>query len=224
MTDSNNKNNKTVLQSQLPRHPMSTVNQCFILASDPNTLIIQSLLYLRQARRKDLSPWRQFHNQPEVQGHVSWCIRPGPCAIAKIQARVIQMNKDIYQIIISSSIPLICCTDLNGRPLTVPDRMSWGQQFRRWLLQTRSSVNLTLCRVSSPETAQTKNQWERPHILVSKGEVFTALIHITANYVSLTMMALKRLVPSYTSENQFLYFWLPKLCIYLVPLAIHIYE
>lgn len=45
-------------------------------------------------------------------------------------------------------------TDLKCRPLTVPDRMSWGQQFRRWLLQTRSSVNLTLWRVSSPETIQ----------------------------------------------------------------------
>lgn len=35
--------------------------------------------------------------------------------------------------------------------LTVPARISWGQQSRRWLLQTRSSVNFTLCLVSSPE-------------------------------------------------------------------------
>lgn len=48
--------------------------------------------------------------------------------------------------------------------LTVPDRMSWGQQFRRWLLQTRSSVNLTLCRVSSPATIQIKFALEKPNI------------------------------------------------------------
>lgn len=49
--------------------------------------------------------------------------------------------------------------------LTVPERMSWGQQFRRWLLQTRSSVNFTLCRVSSPATIQTRVQLEKPNIL-----------------------------------------------------------
>lgn len=34
--------------------------------------------------------------------------------------------------------------------LTVPDKMSWGHESSRWLLQTRSSVNLILCLMESP--------------------------------------------------------------------------
>lgn len=49
--------------------------------------------HLRQARRTDLSPWRQFHNLPEVPGHGSWCTLPGPYAVTKTQADMIQTAK-----------------------------------------------------------------------------------------------------------------------------------
>lgn len=221
---------------------------------DLQTWIIYSEHHLRQARRTDLSLWRQSHNLHEAPGHGSSCILPGPCAIAKRQAYMIQTVSnetwmDIKWFVINYSTWFSFSSflhftdvlwntgidfgwsDLNCRPLTVPDRMSWGQQFRRWLLQTRSSVNLTLCRVSSPETVQKKNQWERPHILVSRSEVSTALIYITGNalhslgrYVSLTTTAFKHFVPSYMSEGQFLYLWLSKLCIYFIRVTLYIYQ
>lgn len=34
--------------------------------------------------------------------------------------------------------------------LTVPDKISWGHESSRWLLQTRSSVNFILWRIVSP--------------------------------------------------------------------------
>lgn len=156
--------------------------------------------YLRQARRTDLAPWRQFHNLPEVRGHGSSCTLPGPCAITETQADMTQtaqtrlwMNDKCFIFTYRTSFSFFFSafdwhpvkqtlesfgwSRVNWRQLTVPDRMSCGQQFRRWLLQTRSSVNLTLCRVSSPETVQENNQWERPHIFVSRGEVSSALIY-----------------------------------------------
>lgn len=64
------------------------------------------------------------------------------------------------------------------RPLTVPDRMSWGQQLRRWLLQTRSSVNLTLCLVSSPETVQKEQQMRKTSHTWYQGRGIQCLKHI----------------------------------------------
>lgn len=50
----------------------------------------------------------------------------------------------------------VMMTDCGHMVLTVPDRMSWGHEFRRWLLQTRSSVNLILCRMESPNRRKIK--------------------------------------------------------------------
>lgn len=38
---------------------------------------------LHPAQRTGLSPWRQFHNLPEVPGRGSLCTLPGPCAKCK---------------------------------------------------------------------------------------------------------------------------------------------
>lgn len=46
--------------------------------------------HLHQAQRRDLAPWRQFHNLPEVPGHGSLCTLPSPYAITKKQADMIQ--------------------------------------------------------------------------------------------------------------------------------------
>lgn len=62
----------------------------FVVVRDRHVSIIESQHHLRQAQRTDLSPWRQFHNLPEVPGHGSLCILPGPCAVAETQADVIQ--------------------------------------------------------------------------------------------------------------------------------------
>lgn len=61
-----------------------------VVVCDLHISIIESEYHLRQAQRTDLSPWRQFHNLPEVPGHGSLCIPPGPCAIAKTQADMIK--------------------------------------------------------------------------------------------------------------------------------------
>ncbi len=51
--------------------------------------------------------------------------------------------------------------------LTVPERMSCGQQLSRCDLQTRSSVNLTRCLDSSPVRTQhmTDIEWDHTHTL-----------------------------------------------------------
>lgn len=144
-----------------------------------NYQTIYSKNHLRQAQRTDLSPWRQSHNLHEVPGHGFSCTRQDPCATAKTKADISQISIRRYGIknvivVVQYFSYIIYCSMNSGciwavRPvsyvLTVPERMSWGQQFRRWLLQTRSSVNLTLCRVSSPATVQKKDQSEKPNIL-----------------------------------------------------------
>ncbi len=89
--------------------------------------------------------------------------------------------------------------------LTVPERMSCGQQLSRCDLQTRSSVNLTRCLDSSPVRTQhmTDIEWDHTHTLACVSHTLRPL-H-TANFAAkghthLPVTAVKLWVLRYTER------------------------
>lgn len=83
---------------------MCAVNLCFIMVTEKSMVFTLHYLLeghrLRQAQRTDLSPWRQFHNLPEVPSHGSSCTPPGPFAITKTQTEVTQTDSSVKQILL----------------------------------------------------------------------------------------------------------------------------
>ncbi len=89
--------------------------------------------------------------------------------------------------------------------LTVPERMSCGQQLSRCDLQTRSSVNLTRCLDSSPVRTQhmTDIEWDHTHTLACVSHthcVRYTLLTLRPRVTHLPVTAVKLWVLRYTER------------------------
>lgn len=67
----------------------------------------------------------------------------------------------------------LCMWCLLSIQLTVPESMSWGHEFSRWLLQTLSSVNFILWRMLSPETERAREKKTTTTYLTDRFQNYT---------------------------------------------------